>query len=85
MLLFTMLGNANTAENVISINATDPNLSLELEFSIEFSPFPLFSLKHLRICFMILFYHPGLINSIKDVDLFYIFVEMSFSLFFPFH
>jgi hypothetical protein len=30
-----MLGNANTAEKVMSINATDPKRCLELEFSIS--------------------------------------------------
>lgn len=33
---------------------------------------------------MILFYHPVLINSIKDVESFYILVEMLFLLFFLF-
>ena len=71
-----ILGKANTAEKVIIISAADPNLSLELDFSMRDTPFLFF--------FLLAFAHlPDDVIVSPRFFFFYIKMMLCFILMFP--
>ena len=64
--IFDRIGNANTAENVIIINAAFPNRSLEFVFSMRDSPFLFLFFLY---SFLAVFAFPSIINNSIQIGL----------------